>query len=330
MVKNSSDVDNGDDMIIDAQDMLNEVATMEHVPSGKLIHLGATHVVGRASSCHLRLSTAKVSSVHAELLWDGASWQIRDLGSRNGTFVDERRLSAGEEASLVAGSLVTFAASDHCYRMVDVSPPTLMAAPEHGEPVLSEDGLLCLPSPETSEVSIFEDARNRWVLESDKGTRPIEDQSLVVAGGTIWRITLPAVVDRTREAVDQVELGHDEVSLEFHVSRDSEHVSTVLRGPATARELKSRAHSFLLLLLAQSRLDDAAREHLPVSEHGWVHRDDLQRMLNADPPVLNLWVFRARQQLAQAGMCRAGSIIERREGSGQLRIGVKDLQIAYS
>ena len=49
--------------------------------------------LGRNPACGIPVSDADVSSQHAELNWDGATLQLRDLGSRNGTFVDEERIS---------------------------------------------------------------------------------------------------------------------------------------------------------------------------------------------------------------------------------------------
>jgi hypothetical protein len=46
-----------------------------------------------------------------------------------------------------------------------------------------------------------------------------------------------------------------------------------------------------------------------------------------DREQLNLDVFRIRKQFALAGVRDAPSIIERRSGTGQLRIGVQRLSI---
>jgi len=48
--------------------------------------------IGRAADAALRIDHPSVSRMHAELLFDGARWQLRDLGSKNGTFVDGIRV----------------------------------------------------------------------------------------------------------------------------------------------------------------------------------------------------------------------------------------------
>ncbi len=44
--------------------------------------------IGRASDCVLRLDHPSVSRDHAELSHDDVAWRLRDLGSKNGCFVD--------------------------------------------------------------------------------------------------------------------------------------------------------------------------------------------------------------------------------------------------
>jgi predicted component of type VI protein secretion system len=49
---------------------------------------GRTLIVGREYDCHLRLESAFVSRHHCALLRDDYTLRIRDLGSRNGTMVN--------------------------------------------------------------------------------------------------------------------------------------------------------------------------------------------------------------------------------------------------
>ena len=48
-------------------------------------------VIGRAEDCHLQLASRFVSRHHCELIVDDCDHQVRvrDLGSQNGTFVNE-------------------------------------------------------------------------------------------------------------------------------------------------------------------------------------------------------------------------------------------------
>ncbi len=51
--------------------------------------------LGRASSCDVVLDDAHVSRQHAQLTWDGTTLRVSDLGSANGTHVDDVRLTDG-------------------------------------------------------------------------------------------------------------------------------------------------------------------------------------------------------------------------------------------
>jgi transcriptional regulator with GAF, ATPase, and Fis domain len=50
-------------------------------------------VLGRASHCDIVVPDDRTSRRHAEITWTGEHWEIRDLGSRNGTAVDGRVLT---------------------------------------------------------------------------------------------------------------------------------------------------------------------------------------------------------------------------------------------
>jgi len=64
-----------------------------------------TSVLGSAPECDLRLDHPTVSRAHAELTITGEAVTVRDLDSRNGTFVGERRVTTHEVA---AGARISF------------------------------------------------------------------------------------------------------------------------------------------------------------------------------------------------------------------------------
>ena len=73
----------------------------------------ATWVVGRSRSCDLPLSSLEASRRHAEIRYDGVRAILRDLGSTNGTRVNdqhvtsERELKPGDRIE-IAGQVITF------------------------------------------------------------------------------------------------------------------------------------------------------------------------------------------------------------------------------
>lgn len=54
---------------------------------------------------HGGTSNTGVSRRHVRLIWNG-DWQIEDLGSANGTYLNQRRLAAGEQLPLPPGSVI--------------------------------------------------------------------------------------------------------------------------------------------------------------------------------------------------------------------------------
>lgn len=303
------------------------VAVLLNVRSGEFHPVAARFVVGRSPQCDLRLTNQRTSSLHAELLWDGRRWILQDLGSRNGTFVDGRRLAAGELTLLDGGMELAFGVRHELFRLVESAPPKLMARAMDGETVVADSDLLCLPSAEMTEVTIFRNALGEWTAETREELRALDTTKRVFAAGRTWTVYTPDAAAYTQEASEPGFL-LSEIKLEFAVSLDEEHIACRIRAqaPAAARELEPRAHNALLLLLARARLAEQ-QGGLPSEDQGWIERDALMNMLKIDLMLLNLWVYRARQQWLEAGVANAAGIIERRSERHQLRIGVSDMVI---
>lgn len=58
------------------------------IPQGKFL-------IGRETDCHLRREGGFLSRHHCVLLHDEYTLRLRDLGSKNGTFVNGHRIGAG-------------------------------------------------------------------------------------------------------------------------------------------------------------------------------------------------------------------------------------------
>jgi hypothetical protein len=58
----------------------------------KTVRLDASMVIGRAPEAELRLEDTFASSQHARIFGRNGSWYVEDLGSTNGTFVNEQKL----------------------------------------------------------------------------------------------------------------------------------------------------------------------------------------------------------------------------------------------
>lgn len=56
--------------------------------------------IGRAEDSGLRIEHPSISRAHAELRGQGDDWALRDLGSKNGSFIEGERLAPGQPRSL--------------------------------------------------------------------------------------------------------------------------------------------------------------------------------------------------------------------------------------
>lgn len=70
-----------------------------------MLREGESPVAGRDPGCEVPLGDGRVSTRHAKFLWSGEGWDLVDLGSKNGTFLNGLRIT---EASLGSEDWVSF------------------------------------------------------------------------------------------------------------------------------------------------------------------------------------------------------------------------------
>ncbi len=94
---------------------------------------GANLVVGRLSSCDLVLGRGQLSRKHCQFTLTDDGYALADLGSSNGTFVNDERLDANTATPLIPGDLVRIA--DMVFRYIgpveetEPLPPVKPTAP---------------------------------------------------------------------------------------------------------------------------------------------------------------------------------------------------------
>ena len=298
------------------------MAVLRDVEGGEAIPLASRVLVGRAPTAALRLEDKRVSGEHATLLWTGTSWVVRDLGSRNGTFVDGQRLEPGGSCVLSVGSRLSFGARGDRWQLADAGPPGPMARDPEGGLTTASGGVLALPDEDQPEIAVYADGRGRWILEIGEDQRPITEGAQVEAGGRTWQILLPAQIEGTATVDPGPTI--DTIGVRFGVSMDEEHVQITLLHQGRPIPLERREHGYVLLTLARQRLEDRA---LPAAEQGWVDRDQLLRWLQLDANGLNVAIYRARGQLADAGVEGAAGVVEVRRGQRRLGLEPERLEI---
>jgi pSer/pThr/pTyr-binding forkhead associated (FHA) protein len=104
-------------------------------PEGKVIPLvGPNFKIGRGETCHLRPNSEQVSREHAEFTIDGDAVSVRDLGSRNGTLVNGKALTAEacrlKDRDLVQVGPLTFAVAILDAPVARVPVPGAKGSPE--------------------------------------------------------------------------------------------------------------------------------------------------------------------------------------------------------
>jgi hypothetical protein len=61
--------------------------------------LAGTLQIGRASSCQIRPDDTYVSQLHAKISDRNGAWVVEDLGSTNGTYLNQRKVTVPTELS---------------------------------------------------------------------------------------------------------------------------------------------------------------------------------------------------------------------------------------
>jgi len=293
----------------------------------ELRYLQSHTLVGRSPSCSLRLDDRLVSGEHAVITWHEDGWRVRDLGSRNGTFANGERLSPSVAYLCHEHAVLAFGDQRAEWELDDATAPSVMLVPfDGGAALLIDRGILRVPHSEQPLASIHQGARGEWLLEQGLSVeglsvQGLSDGALVVVGGRSYRFHAPECWIPT-ESFGQQPLTLETSQLCFRVSQDEENVELDIRCGGRCVPLGRRAAYYLLLTLARIRLEQRDSQSA-----GWVHWSELASMLRAEQTEINLWVYRIRERFAEAGFTRPGAIIERRSGSGQLRIGAHDITI---
>jgi len=290
--------------------------------TGRSVLLDAENVIGRSPRCEPRFASSVVSSIHASLRWLPHGWEVKDLGSRNGTFVNGERLEPGQIRMLARSHTVAFGSAADVWELADESPPQPMALSEDGDCACIADELIAVPSVDDPVVTIYRSADGTWYLEGPgEASRSILSGEHFEVGGRDWRFSCPQTTNATWAAENDVQA----IRLSFAVSSDEEDVALTAHVRGNTIDLGTRAHNYLLLTLARRRLGDSV-SGLPPGSCGWIYQDELAKALATQPDKMNVDIFRIRRRFAQY-FPNAAQIIERRPGSKQLRLGVSEIRI---
>lgn len=293
------------------------MAELHHIATGRAARLRPSHTVGRSPDSHLELPDNWISGNHARFDWVGSGWEVRDLGSKNGTFVNGRRLSPGETTRLSEAARVSFGKADDAWIFLR-SGEAGVGARRQPDGLLrwGSANTLSLPDEDHPRCTVFLDEDNRWVADQDGEQRPVRDGESVTLDDARWELILPASY---RDTVD-ISITPPTISdlvLRFRLSRNEEYVRLIVTLGEQEFDLGARTHHYVLLTLARLRAQSPASAGVHA---GWAYSDDLALGLQIETSTLNVHVHRIRQAFAKLPVAGGANIIERRPASKELRI----------
>lgn len=307
-----------DDRLIGRVAGAHNRGVIRHLDTQRVARLRAHTVIGRNAGCTVQLHGPFASGTHAAVQWDGARWTLRDLASRNGTFLDGRRLAAGESVELRLGARLAFGEAGDTWEVVRADPPGAWAESlVTGRTVDADGGVVPLPSEDDPRVMVMRTA-DGWLCEEVDGVRAVGDRAVVVVDGVPWQLSLPVAADDTLGALRP---GAAQASrLRIRTSTDPEWMQVSVWRDGW-RDVPHRNAHHLLLPLAREWLRDADASPL---DRGWMRVEALTAALGIAQKTLDVHVFRLRRQFTAIGV---DDLVERRVGIGQVRLGVGAVEL---
>jgi len=129
-------------------------------------------LIGRAKECSLRAGSEAISRRHCAIVRKDGAWTARDLGSRNGTYVNDTRIT--EEVALAAGDelrvgpLKFQVAAVGSATPADQDKPVADAKPRKQPPVKDVADVI-QRTVSKADGSTSEDDISRWLLGMAEG-----------------------------------------------------------------------------------------------------------------------------------------------------------------
>ncbi|MDZ7268648.1 MAG: FHA domain-containing protein [candidate division KSB1 bacterium] len=111
--------------------------------AGASFTIGKQAVIGKSGDNHIVLEPPVISDRHARIFWEETQhcYMLEDLGSRNGTQLDGRRVTSREKLGRL--HVITFAGKfDFVFQMIEAAAP----APGNGFKVLAQKSAAAAPS----------------------------------------------------------------------------------------------------------------------------------------------------------------------------------------
>ncbi len=120
-------------------------------PYGRTILGPASMTIGRSPDNQLVVNDPQASSHHAQIYPDGQGYLLVDLGSTNGTFVNEQRLIAQSPRMLNAGDVIRIGNTSFSYEAIGASQDVQTAPGQYGGPAYEQTVIGYNPVPQAPQ-----------------------------------------------------------------------------------------------------------------------------------------------------------------------------------
>ena len=173
----------------------------------KQVRLGPETILGRGSSCNLRIVSNFVSRRHCRIVVDEERVLVRDLGSANGTLLDGQPVPKSEDLEVQPGARLTLGAISFVVQFTPATQTEAPRPPTAGTETVQQDKLETLPSA----------TGNRPPRPDDTVYDPIEDEDVVTTEFSSIsdpdshdEMNRETLIDPELSAADNDEIGSDD------------------------------------------------------------------------------------------------------------------------
>jgi FHA domain len=302
------------------------------LPNGAAVPVGESPIgIGRGPANDVVLSDDSVSWHHAQVWVEGDAAWIRDIGSRNGTFVNGQRavsavrLTDGDRLQIGASVVLTLSGASldvvhwrvrHVEDLatgvrVLVRGPRFVMGSARGSDLRIDDW------PLTAATLIVHENGELW-LATAEGEREVAANEPIDVSGRLLR-----VVERDSEHAPTVDTGVNPATYSLVTrAHPTDGASVSVTDPGSGREFVVTGNrGVLLFALARQWVRDREAK-LAAGQVGWVGTEELVTAVwgrgGGDVNNLNVLVHRLRGQLTEEGL--DPWFIEKRKGAVRVRV----------
>lgn len=307
----------------------------------RAIALGTRHLsVGRGPDNDIVLPDPQISRHHALVWCTDAGVFLRDLGSANGTFVDEERVR--DTVEIAMGADIRLGANVHLsVREGQAAVPTQavkalavedlttgMRQPLHSDRFVIGNGAhadLRLPDGDAATLIVHGDGEV-WLGQADEDRR-LELEEEFQVGAARFRVV---EIDPTRAPTVQPEAHHYPYTLRVGLDGPGGMVAELSQiATSQVHRLTAENRVVLLYVLARKLIEDL-EAGMTEADRGWAKDDDVivgvwgRGALTSGGNRLKVLVHRVRKEFTSAGF--EPWCIEKR--SGHIRLRVAEVEVS--